>query len=243
MNGYFVKLPVFEGPLDLLLWLVKNNNMDIYDIEISRITSQFLEYILASPIPPDAAGEFLSMATLLLKIKSSLMLPKETEEYQEAVEEKTLLEDRLAEWEKIKKSGELLLEKFRGRKFFLRRDEPFKIEVAKKPNFSVFDLAEIFAGMIKDKKNLFETVTGPEIYLEDVLKELSDRIKNHPHVRFSELAAANPRRLYIAVLLLAVLNLALKREISINQKKPFSEIIISRNTAARAKRQEANHGN
>jgi segregation and condensation protein A len=59
MKNYIVKLPVFEGPLDLLLWLVKNNNMDIYDIEISRITSQFLDYMLKDPIAPDVSGEFL----------------------------------------------------------------------------------------------------------------------------------------------------------------------------------------
>ncbi len=233
MSGYYIKLPVFEGPLDLLLWLVKNNNMDIYDIEISKITSQFLDYITHNPISPGVSGEFLSMATLLLKIKSSLMLPKESAEYQEAVEEKTHLEDRLAEWEKIKKSGSMLLQKFQERKFFFRREEPFKIEVEKKPNFSVFDLADIFAEIIKGKNDLFKTVAGPEIYLEDVLKELSAQIRKNPQLRFFDLAAAHPRRLYIAVLLLAVLNLTAKNEIGIEQKRPFSDIIIFKKNETR----------
>ncbi|PIV18743.1 MAG: segregation/condensation protein A, partial [Elusimicrobia bacterium CG03_land_8_20_14_0_80_50_18] len=88
MNGknYIVRLDAFEGPMDLLLWLVQNNNMDIYDIEISKITTQYLSFIGARSAELDAAADFLSMATLLMRIKSSLMLPKESPEYQEAVE-------------------------------------------------------------------------------------------------------------------------------------------------------------
>jgi chromatin segregation and condensation protein Rec8/ScpA/Scc1 (kleisin family) len=181
------------------------------------------------------------MATLLLKIKSSLMLPKETEEYKEALEEKSQLEDRLAEWEKIKESRKLLLEKFQSRRYFLRREEPFNIEVEKKPNFSVFDLAEIFAEIIKERGKNFETITGPEIYLEDVLKELADKIRKHPELRFSHLAKLNPRRLYIAVLLLVILDLAFKKEIHIKQHRPFSDIIILRKNFE--EKREAAYGN
>ncbi|MFH1957690.1 MAG: segregation/condensation protein A [bacterium] len=226
-DNYFVRTDVFEGPLDLLLWLIQNNNMDIYDIEISKITSQYLEHIEKNIFNPDSSADFLSMASLLLRIKSNLMLPKETEEYQEAVADKQELEKRLSEWKKVKESRDVLLEKFRGRRNFFRRNEPAAVEIDKKSNVTVFDLAEIFSALIIKNLHKAETITGPEIYLEDVLNEVQEQLKMEAPLKYSHLLFKNPTKLYAAVLLFALLDLTSKKIITIKQQRPFADISIA----------------
>jgi len=226
-DNYFVKIDVFEGPLDLLLWLIQNNNMDIYDIEISKITSQYLEYIEKNVYGVDLSAEFLSMASLLLRIKSNLMLPKETEEYQEAVADKQALAEKLTEWKKVKESRDVLLEKFRQRRNFFRRNEPATVEIDKKSNVTVFDLADIFSGLTIKNLHGAETITGPEIYLEDVRNYIQEKLETGNTLKYSQLLLKNPTRLYAAVLLFALLELTFKKIITIKQHRQFSDISIS----------------
>ena len=245
MNGknYIVRLDAFEGPMDLLLWLVQNNNMDIYDIEISKITTQYLSFIGARSAELDAAADFLSMATLLMRIKSSLMLPKESPEYQEAVEKQRDISERLMEWKKIKESRGILLDKHQARKNFFRRDEPAAVEIDKKSTLSVFELADIFANLIKTHDKNFDTITGPEIYLEDVKTDLIEKLKAAREVRISSMLMANPSKLYLAVLILAILDLAHEGIASLKQEKPFDEIYLTYlNAVKRAPPMEENYG-
>ncbi|MEA2081995.1 MAG: segregation/condensation protein A [Elusimicrobiota bacterium] len=229
MNGknYIVRLEAFEGPLDLLLWLVQNNNMDIYDIEISKITTQYLSFVQTRNADLNAAADFLSMASLLMRIKSSLMLPKESEEYQEAMEQKRDLSEKLAEWKKIKESRGILLEKHQSRKKFFRRDEPAAVEIDKKSTLSVFELADIFANLVKTHDRNFDTITGPEIYLEDVKTDMLEKLKIRKEIKISEMLRSHPSKLYLAVLVLAVLDLAHDGIASLKQERPFAEIYLT----------------
>ncbi|MCX7956608.1 MAG: segregation/condensation protein A, partial [Endomicrobia bacterium] len=101
---YEVKLDIFEGPLDLLLYLVKKNNFDIYNIPISEITHQYLEYLdLMKELTLQIEGEFLVMAATLMEIKSKSLLPKPQEELEDEVEQiRKQLVDRLVEYQKYK---------------------------------------------------------------------------------------------------------------------------------------------
>ncbi|MCD6310959.1 MAG: segregation/condensation protein A [Elusimicrobia bacterium] len=229
MNGknYIVRLEAFEGPLDLLLWLVQNNNMDIYDIEISKITTQYLSFVESRAADLDAAADFLSMASLLMRIKSSLMLPKESEEYQEAVEQKRDLSEKLAEWKKIKESRGILLDKYQARKNFFRREEPAALMIDKKSTLSVFELADIFANLVKTHDKNFDTITGPEIYLEDVKADLLEKLKIRNELKISEMLRPHPSKLYLAVLVLAILDLAHDGIASVKQDRPFAEIYLT----------------
>jgi len=229
MNGknYIVRLDAFEGPLDLLLWLIQNNNMDIYDIEISKITTQYLSFIESRAADLDAAADFLSMASLLMRIKSSLMLPKESEEYQEAEEQKRDLSEKLAEWKKIKESRSILLDKHQSRKNFFRRDEPAAVEIDKKSTLSVFELADIFANLVKTHDKNFDTITGPEIYLEDVKADVLEKLKIRNKLKISELLRRYPSKLYLAVLVLAILDMAKDKIAFIKQERPFAEIYLT----------------
>lgn len=228
---YLINLEVFEGPVDLLLWLVETNNMDIYDIEISKITSQYLEYISSAGINLNETGEFLQMASRLVRIKSRLLLPKESEEYQEAMEEKLELQETLKEWKKIKESRQFLLQKYSERKNIFFRSEPAPIQVDKKAILTVFDLIDFFRKIVK-KKSYIETVLGPEIYLEDVIDELSKKIASDKKVRFFDIAEKNLQKLYIAVLLAAALELSKRREISLRQREQFGDIVMEAKNAA-----------
>ncbi|MBA3066449.1 segregation/condensation protein A [bacterium] len=244
MNGknYIVRLEAFEGPLDLLLWLVQNNNMDIYDIEISKITAQYLLFINSLETNLDASAEFLSMASLLIRIKSSLMLPRESEEYQEAVEQKRDLAERLLEWKKIKESREILLDKHQSRKNFFRREEPAALVIDQKSTLSVFELADIFANLIKIHDKNFDTITGPEIYLEDVVADILEKFKERKELKISELMRTNPSKLYLTVLVLAILDLAHGGIASIRQERPFAEIYLTAKETTKLSPMERDNG-
>jgi len=136
------------------------------------------------------------------------------------------LTEKLLEWKKIKASREILLSKFRERKNLFRRDEPAAIELEKKSALSVFELADIFGRIIKKGFHKFEEITGPEIYIEDVIKELLERIRSGEELKFSQLAFQNPTKLYVAVLVLAVLELTNKKLVTIKQARPFTDIYI-----------------
>src|SRR3954447_12194342 len=106
MEEYKVELPTFRGPLDLLLFLVKHNEVDLYDIPISKITEQFLTYLnLIQVIDVEAAGEFLVMAASLMEIKSRLLLPRAEDEEKEADDPRLELVKQLIEYKKYKEAA------------------------------------------------------------------------------------------------------------------------------------------
>ena len=111
--SYKVKLPIFEGPLDLLLYLIKKEELDIYDIPIAKITDQYLEYLeMMKLLDLNIAGEFLVMAATLIHIKSKLLLPQEEVPEEEGIEEdpRAELVKRLIEYKKFKEAAGSLCE-------------------------------------------------------------------------------------------------------------------------------------
>jgi len=235
--NYKIKLDMFEGPLDLLLYLVKKDHLNIYDIPIAHVTEQYLKYIdLMQMLDLNIAGEFLVMAATLMQIKSKMLLPAEenlTEEPQEDPREE--LVRRLLEYEKFKQIAETLRQKEESQREVFKRP---KIEIEKIPGqekelcfeASIFDLINAFSSALKDiPKEVFYEVIKDEFTIEEKVHQLLHLLLVEPSVRISELFNKSKNKLEVIVTFLAVLELIRMKEVIAYQKEHFDEIEISRN--------------
>jgi len=189
-DGYQVKLEIFEGPLDLLLFLIRKKKIDIHDIPIAVITRDYLEYLeKKDQINLDREAEFLLIAALLIYIKSQMLLPREQEAARDD-DPRQILVDRLLEYQKVKIACSLLRDKEedqlqRWRRTFLppvaRPDELDLLEV------SLFDLAETFFLILKRKeKENFQIIRGKDISAEEKMKEMVHYLEKHGSMDFLE---------------------------------------------------------
>lgn len=175
-SGYQIRLEAFEGPLDLLLFLIRKKKIDIHDIPIATITREYLDYLnLKERINLDREAEFLLMASLLIYIKSQMLLPRESELTEEG-DPRQMLVDRLLDYQKIKAASLLLREKeavehmkwhrtFRPPLSTTEEDELIEV--------SLFDLAESFFALMKQKeRENIQIIKGKEYSLEEKMKEI-----------------------------------------------------------------------
>jgi segregation and condensation protein A len=125
MNLLDIHLEIFEGPLDLLLYLIKKNNLSIYDIPISKITEEYLNYLeMMKELNLDVAGEFLVMASTLMQIKTKMLLPKHELDEEKGKDPRTDLVKMLEEYQKYKAASAFLLERFNKNKDIFYRGSP-----------------------------------------------------------------------------------------------------------------------
>lgn len=238
--SYKVKLDVFEGPLDLLLYLIKEEELDIYNIPIMRITEQYLEYLnLMQVLDLDIAGEFLVMAAELMQIKSKMLLPPDPEAPAEELDPRTELVRRLLEYKAFKEAAG----RFRGLEerrsgLFGRfgvqpefngagsQDSPFA-------EVSMFDLLRAFSRVMMDlPKQDFHQVRKDEFTVADKIHEIFHRLMKEPVIYFSALFQTAKNKLEAITTFLAVLELIRLKEILIAQDDHFGEIEIRRNILA-----------
>lgn len=236
--NYKIKLELFEGPLDLLLYLVKKDHLNIYDIPISKVTEQYLQYInLMQLLDLNVAGEFLVMAATLMQIKSKMLLPAEEgagveEEKDDPREE---LVRRLLEYEKFKEIAENLRQKETDQREVFKRPkaEIDKGETKEKDQYfeaSIFDLISAFSKAIKDiPKDIFYEVVKDQFTVEQATHELLHLLLVKSEVKLSELFARAKNKLDIIVTFLAVLELIRMKEIVARQNEAFEDIEILRN--------------
>lgn len=235
--SYKVKLELFEGPLDLLLYLIKKEEVDIADIPIAKITEQYLQYLEAMQLLDlDVAGEFLVMAAELMRIKSRMLLPPEEQLAEEAEEEdpRAELVRRLLEYQKFKEAARRLGNLESNRKdFFTRRLTDASESPEEEAYFEsgIFDLIAAFTKVIQrlPKKLLYE-IAKDEFTVEDKIHEILHRVVSEPVVFFSTLFDKAKNRFEVVATFLAVLELIRMHEIVIQQKSLFGEIEILRNT-------------
>lgn|SRR5690606_13804579 len=241
MNGaYEVKLDAFEGPLDLLLHLVNELEIDIYDIPVAEITEQYMEYVnTMQKIELNIASEYLVMAATLLEIKSAMLLPKkevitEDDEYEEDPREELI--NRLIEYRKYKHAAEELQEKeLEENQLYTRSpfqfDEDFvKNDADERGDVSIYDLLEALGKVFERKEwnaPLDTKISRMEISIEERMDEILLKIKqsNHPLV-FDQLFPF-PNRTHMVTTFLAVLQLIKNRQIQCRQEKHFHPIYIS----------------
>ena len=230
---YVTKINEFEGPLDLLLHLIKKSNIDIYDISLSDITDQYLEYIhQMEELNLDIASEYLVMATELLEYKSRSLLPKKIEDDKEEEDPKEELIKRLVDYKKYKEitSEFKKLEDIRSE---IYTKPPSNIneydeKVINNSELSVNDLISAFKKFIDRKeyeKPLNTKITTKELSVSDRIIKIKEILKTKNEVNFIDLFDKLTKD-YVVVTFLSILEMSKNKEIEIKQDNNFGNIII-----------------
>jgi len=237
--AYKVKLNFFEGPLDLLLFLIKKDRIDIYDIPIAKITEQYLSYLeLMKLLDLDIAGEFLVVAATLMHIKSRMLLPPEESELDEDEMEdpRDELVRKLLEYKKYKEAAFQLQEmRDRNRELFLRKglgDRNSFIPGENDDYFeaSLFDLINAFRKVLKGiPRETFHEVIKDKFTVSDKIHSIYHLLSRDNKILFSELFGSAGSKSEVVAIFLAVLELVKMKEIVVMQRGFFGEIEILRN--------------
>lgn len=236
--SYKIKLEIFEGPLDLLLYLVKRDHLNIYDIPIAKVTQQYLQYLnLMQLLDLNIAGEFLVMAATLMQIKSKMLLPPDPaqEELQEQEDPRQELVARLLEYEKFKEIAEGLRQRESQQREVFKRPKGeggTEIPVDKEVYFeaSIFDLINAFTKALQDvPKEVFYEVIKDEFTVEEKIHEILHLLLAKSSVQLSELFDKTKSKMEIIVVFLAILELVRMKEIICRQKELFQDIEVLRN--------------
>ena len=235
--SYKVKLEVFEGPLDLLLYLIKKEEINIYDIPIARVTDQYLEYLnLMQLLDLKVAGEFLVVAATLMQIKSKMLLPPEERQLEEEEQEdpRQELVRRLLEYKRFKEAAGRLeeLEQTQA-EVFRRRVSPARLDFGQEQEeyfeASIFDLISAFSKVLKAiPKQAFLEVIQDEYPVEKKVHDLLHLLVSRPVLYFSKLFEKARSKTEVIATFLAILELIRLKEIVVRQKSSFEEIEIMR---------------
>lgn len=232
MSGYAVQLDNFEGPLDLLLHLIKKNEMDIYDIPIAAITEQYLGILDAMKnLNLDIASEFLLMAATLLHIKSKLLLPPMAEEETEEEEEdpRAELVKRLLEYQKYKNISDTLdTRPMLGRDLFVRSaPEPEVLEEVETGFVAVglFDLLEALKEVLAEKPaEIVHEINIEKLSVTDRINAILSTLSGKESIAFTDLFAGEIKRTDIIVTFLALLELVKMRMVRFMQNSHHGTI-------------------
>lgn len=230
---YVTKINEFEGPLDLLLHLIKKSNIDIYDISLSDITDQYLEYIhQMEELNLDIASEYLVMATELLEYKSRSLLPKKIEDVSDEEDPKEELIKRLVDYKKYKEitSEFKKLEDIRSEIYTKTPSNinEYDEKVINNSELSVNDLISAFKKFIDRKeyeKPLNTKITTKELSVSDRIIKIKEILKTKNEVNFIDLFDKLTKD-YVVVTFLSILEMSKNKEIEIKQDNNFGNIII-----------------
>jgi segregation and condensation protein A len=232
-TGHTFKLKNFEGPLDLLLFLIRENEIDIYDIPIASITKQYLEYIdLMQMLDLEVAGEYLVMAATLMRIKSRMLLPRdETEDETESEDPRQELVRQLLEYQKFKEVASVLSEREESqRSVFLRSSPPLDEDgETEEPlqQVSLFDLLKAFREALqRQSEPPFYPIMRPVMSVEERIAEISARLEGEGKILFHDLLPIDFSRAALVVTFIAILEMIRSRTIVIKQTRLFGDIWI-----------------
>lgn len=236
---YSVKIDEFEGPLDLLLHLIKQSNINIQDIDISVITAQYLDYInKMDELNINVAASYLVMAAELMEIKSKSLLPhteeESTEEDDEEVSKERLI-NKLIEYQKYKDMTSIFKDlELERQKIYIK--SPEKISnyidntITNDGDTSIDDLVNAFKGFLERldrEKPITTKITNKEYSVKSRKQGLRKLLKEHPRVKFTELFEETNTP-YIVVTFLSILEMTKEKEIVLRQDGNFKDIIIER---------------
>jgi segregation and condensation protein A len=233
MNGreYKVRLEQFEGPLDLLLFLIKKQEIDIYDIPISVITEQYLSYIgVLEFLNLELAGEFLVMAATLMRIKARMLLPRESVDEEELEDPRRDLVQQLLEYQKFKQAASDFEAMEYQRKMVFARPE-LEWEGAEPPeevDYNLFDLITALRQVLDRAEEQPMEIEVDEVSIEAKMDYLRERIQPGQRVPFADLFEEGTDVLEIIVTFLALLELLRVGILKFRQTKSFGTIHIYR---------------
>jgi segregation and condensation protein A len=236
-SDYKVKLEIFEGPLDLLLYLIKRDEIDIYDISIERITRQYLEYLQAfKELNIDLAGEFVVMAANLIYLKSRSLLPVDQQPPEEDADEddpRWELIRQLIEYKKFKEAAAQLHTRELEQERMFTREGGTAAALADAPlrlgEVGIFQLINAFQNVIKrvDAREDLREIFGEHFTVSEKIDMILQRVANGMRVQFSELFGDIASKVEIVVTFLALLELIRLKQIQAVQPTPFGEIEIA----------------
>jgi segregation and condensation protein A len=230
-GNYTVQIPVYEGPLDLLLQLIEHAELDITAVSLAQVTDQYLAYIHQMQVPADEISAFLVLAAKLIQIKSEALLPRPPvreageEDPGEALSRQLRIYKRfkeLASWLEGRETNHL--------RTYLRVAPPPKVEGRLDlSDITLVDLmsaAESVFAEEKEKAALGTVISAPRITIRDKLTYIADQLRREHHASFSDLVGEEPTRLEIVVTFLALLELVKRYRVSAQQDHLFSDIQI-----------------
>jgi len=240
MPEYKVKFEVFEGPMDLLLYLVKKEEVDIYEVNLTKLAREFIEYVdLMREFDIDIAGEFLVMASTLMYIKSKELLPVDqqvqADEEDEGEDPRWELIRKLVEYKKFKDAAEKL-----GTLEYEQEDvyprlpakQQFEMPEDRGPELrvSIFDLINAVNDVIKrvEVRNAgVSQIQDEQFTVAEKIQVLCDRLANQASFAFSDLFASAASRNEVVVTFMALLELIRLKQLKIEQETSFGEIMVS----------------
>lgn len=227
-KAYEVSLELFEGPLDLLLFLVKKDDLDIHNIPISHITKEYLSYLeLMKDMNLDVAGDFLVMAATLMAVKSRALLPSEqTAEGDEGPNPAAELAQKLIEYQKFKEASKFLADRAAEMEGVFYRGAPHFEEADKSPNVSLFDLMAHLKVILEGAEDDSQAVEGEEFPIEEKMEKIMFLLQERPMIPWEELFADERKRRGIIACFLAMLELTKLQKIFIRQEGTFGKISI-----------------
>lgn len=225
-----IKLGEFAGPLDLLLFLIKQEQANIFDIPIAKITDVYLRYIrLMKSLDIALAADFLVMAATLIEVKSKMLLPHEPsdEENLETEDPRKELVDRLLEYEKFKSAAQMLYEKSAVEQAVFTRGQIESDENNSEVNASVFDLLTVFQKILaKHKQEIALEIQREEISLAEMLQNLKKRIFKAKELNLREIFEEMRSKHELVIAFIAVLEIVRTESVKLMQSKTFGDIIL-----------------
>jgi segregation and condensation protein A len=239
MSEYKVKFEVFEGPLDLLLYLVKKEEVDIYEVDLTKLATQFIEYIeVMRMLDLEIAGEFLVMAATLMYIKSRELLPKDqqvqAEEEEDEADPRWELIRQLVEYKKFKDAAaQLQVREIEQESIYPRRPGKLEFDVDRpipRTEVSIFDLLNAVNVVLKrfgqrdDPRDIFEEKWSVSEKIENLMKLATEK----PNVKFSELFPETASRSEVVCTFLALLELIRLKQLICVQSEDFGDIDITK---------------
>ncbi|PIS47905.1 MAG: segregation/condensation protein A [Elusimicrobia bacterium CG08_land_8_20_14_0_20_51_18] len=227
MNSIDIHLEIFEGPLDLLMYLIKKNNLDIYDIPISQITREYLSYLdVMKELNLEIAGEFLVMASTLMQIKARMLLPKQPDENEEEGKDpREKLVSMLEDYQKYKTASKILEERFnkfkdvfyRGSPVFSNEDKFLDVEF-----MALIDAVKRAFEKLPDKKE----IQGEDFPIETRIEKVLNFFKEREWILLDEVFKDETRKLGVITCFLAMLELIKQGKIIVAQDEPLSEVRV-----------------
>lgn len=225
-----LRLEVFEGPLDLLIYLIKKNHLNVYDIPITEVVDQYLQFLeLMKLLDINLASEYLVMTAYLINIKSKMLLPRPPDAEDSEEDPRDELVKKLLDYEKFKEAAVFLKEKEADRnKYFFRPAAELKnVEVYIEA--SIFDLINAFKTALKEvPKDIFFEVVKDEFTVEEKTHDLLHLLTIKEKISLNELFSSAKNKLEIVVTFLSILELIKLKEIVAIQEDLFSSILITR---------------
>ena len=229
---YEVKLEVFEGPMDLLLYLIRKDELDIYDIPIARITTQYLGFLQQiHSLDIEQASDFILMAATLMRIKSQIMLPREEWGLEGEGEEdpRAELVRRLLEYQQFKEIADWLgVRKDERSGVYLRQQGPGAEaeEPAELRPVSLFDLLAVYKHVLDTvPQNLIHQIFEEEVSVEECIDHILAVLERHTRISFMDLLQGRDRHALIASFI-GILELLKSQRIHVQQARPFDEFWI-----------------